>query len=474
MTTELKRLHEIIDGNFDEQVKTTQNIIRIKSVLDEQAATTSQPFGPGTASALEAFLAQARAMGFETKNLGNYVGYADLGDNGELIGILAHLDVVPEGTPTDWKHPPYSAVIDGGELWGRGSNDDKGPAVAALYAMAALRGSGAPLKKRFRLILGLDEESGSRCIKHYNEKEEIPVASFSPDAYFPVVNAEKGIVRITVSKKTRNSEDYSGPVLLMLDGGDRFNVVPDLARAVIACSDNEKKAISLACDGLETKELPDGVEITARGVSAHAMEPEKGKNAVQKLLSALVKIDMAPHDTVLLKTAYKLAGVGCDGAGLGIACSDEVSGPLTCNLAAVSVTKFSDDTVMSFKLDIRYPVTAKPDFIMSNIEKSCTAERVTLAVETHKKSLYMPETHKMVRTILDAYEALTGDRPKPISMGGGTYCRFMPNSVSAGPLFPDETELAHQPNERVSLDSLRRSTHIYGEIIARLNILGQA
>lgn len=467
-TTTNKTMHDLIEKHFDEQVATTQAVVRIKSVLDERAASPEHPFGPDLTHALDDFLARAAAMGFATKNADNYAGYAEMGDTGDLIGILVHLDVVPEGKESDWQHPPYAAVVEGGALHGRGAIDDKGPAVAALYAMRALRESGTTLKKRFRLILGLDEESGSRCILHYNEREEIPAFSFSPDAEFPVVNAEKGILRITVGKSAASTPGDT-PALVALSGGDRFNVVPDSASAEIACTPTQAQAITAAHADLETTETPRGVVLTAHGVSAHAMEPHKGKNAVQKLLACLAGLDLAPPDTALVQTVHALAGTGHDGEGFGIASSDDVSGPLTCNLAAIDLQPSGDARTIAAKFDIRYPVTADADDIAQKIAARARETGCSITVNTHKKPLYIPASHPTVQILLDAYEIIAGDRPAPISMGGGTYCRFMPNAVSAGPLFPGEPELAHQANEHVFLESLRKSTHIYGEALNRFN-----
>lgn len=464
---ENRKMHELIDASFDDQIRETQGVLRIRSVLDEGKIADGHPLGPDLSRALDDFLARAKRLGFETKNVDNYAGYAEMG-SGESIGVLAHLDVVPEGKESDWKHPPYAGEIEDGKLYGRGSVDDKGPAVAALFAMKALRDSGVPLKKRFRLILGLDEESGSRCMLHYNEVEAQPAFSFSPDASFPVVNAEKGILRATITKKVKVGGAYGKPELASLFGGDRFNVVPDEATAVLK---NPPESLKGACGDLEVKESRDTSTITARGASAHAMEPEKGVNAVQKLLACLKELALAPHDRELASAIQGLAGIGHAGEGLGIASSDEISGPLTCNLAAINLATSEDGAYkeISAKLDIRYPVTADSDKLIGSMYEATRSANAEIAINTHKKPLYIPETHPAVQILLDAYEAITGDRPKPISMGGGTYCRFMPNAVSAGPIFPGEVELAHQVDEYASLESLRKSTHIYAEALARFN-----
>ena len=469
MKTVNKKMHDILDLSFEEQLSQTQDIMKIRTVLDETKSTEEHPFGADVTAGLTDFLERAAAMGFKVKNIDNHIGYAEIGDDGELIGILAHLDVVPEGKLEDWKHPPYDAVIDNGELYGRGALDDKGPAMAALYALKAMRESGVPLKRRFRLILGLDEESGSRCITHYNKTEEEPVFSFSPDAEFPVVNAEKGILRATITVNATSSAADAGCKLTKLDGGDRFNVVPDGATAIIECSTEDAERICRYQGDFEIQRTAGGLSVKSIGVPAHAMEPSKGVNAVQKLLKFLSNIEFNPADAALIKTVYSLVGEGHSGKELGIAVSDEISGLLTCNVAAANLSRDSDHSKVELKFDIRYPVTADSEAVIENIKTAVKTAGSDVVFHAHKKPLYVPESHPAVRILLDAYEGITGDRPAPISMGGGTYCRFMPNAVSAGPVFPGQEELAHQANERVSVEDLRKSTHIYAEALARFN-----
>jgi succinyl-diaminopimelate desuccinylase len=416
-------------------------------------------------------LEMAARLGFRVKNVDNHAGYAEMGDGGELVGILAHLDVVPEGDAAAWDFPPYDASISDGMLYGRGAIDDKGPAVASLFAMRALRDSGIPLRHRFRLILGLDEESGSRCIKRYNEIEEIPAFSFSPDAIFPVVNAEKGILRVNITKTVRGTDGMADASIARLSGGERFNVVPDSAEASIICSREAADAIrNAARRECEITGAPNGLLIRTRGATAHAMEPEKGRNAAAEMVNLLRDLPLAPEDLELLGTLSRLACRGYDGHGLGVASSDDVSGPLTCNLGILKIAAGEPgEKKASAGLDIRYPVTADGEDILARARNAAEREGAELCVHTHKSPLFMPESSRVVRTLSDAYEAVTGNRLPPVSMGGGTYCRFMPNSVSFGPVFPGQPELAHQPNERVALEDMRRSTHIFAEALIRFN-----
>ena len=137
--------------------------------IDSQLGTPEEgkPFGEGPAKALSVGLQIAEEMGFRTVNLDNYCGYAEMGEGDEIVGIAGHLDIVPVGG--DWSYNPFELTRKGDYVYGRGTTDDKGPVMEALYAMKLLRDSGVKLNKRVRLIMGCNEETGSRCMQHYNE-----------------------------------------------------------------------------------------------------------------------------------------------------------------------------------------------------------------------------------------------------------------------------------------------------------------
>ena len=186
-------LNQLIDASFDRLVKDTQELVSINSVLDESTAGEGAPFGKGIRETLELILEKGKEMNMETKNCDGYAGHIQLGESGELMAILAHMDVVPAAG--QWTFDPYSAVVSDGKLYGRGAVDDKGPAMACLYAMKAIKDSGLPVSRRVRLILGTDEETFARGIHYYLDREEHPAFGFSPDAEFPIIHAEKGILR---------------------------------------------------------------------------------------------------------------------------------------------------------------------------------------------------------------------------------------------------------------------------------------
>lgn len=450
-------MHDRIDSYFPGLLKDLQTMVAYRSDAALYNPEPGHPFGRGLTETLNAFLAIADGYGFHTRNLDNYVGYAETSDDESLplYGIMAHLDVVPVGDESLWKYPPWGGVIDNGRLYGRGSFDDKGPAVAALHAMRAVRDS-VPLKCRLRLIVGIDEETGAfRCLKHYKQESDIPVASFSPDGAFPLINAEKGIIRITVEKQfTGNTASQQR--ITRLQGGIRTNVVPGKAFASVS-------GVVLT-DGGEGIAIH-GSEIEATGISTHVKLPWEGKNAILLLLQYLAGLDIQSGLGHYVKELNRLFRLEYTGQGLGIAAEDDVSGILTASLSVID----ADETHCSLKIDIRHPVTVERDTVVDKLRQVFAKLGAVLRVDSFNNPLYVPEDTPFVQLLLGAYSAVTGNAGRPLSTGGGTYCRDMPRSVSFGILFPGEESVAHCVDEYVSLESLNKAAHIYVEAFNRIN-----
>jgi succinyl-diaminopimelate desuccinylase len=462
---ETKHLHDTVDAGFDDMLASLSELVGVQSVLEESARSDAHPFGPRMTEALEKFLGTARKFGFRTANIDNMCGYAEIGE-GPLFGVLVHLDVMPAGNAENWESPPFEMTVRNGGVYGRGVSDDKGPAVSSLYALKALAASGVKLNRRFRIIAGLDEESGFRCVERYKKSEEIPEMSFSPDGMFPVVNGEKGILHFIMRRKISNMDAARLPELSSIKGGDRFNIVPDKLELFFRRASAGNLELVLMPTGAAIQNTGNGVLVQVHGKSAHAMEPQKGENAIQKFLAVVGSLDFGPPElhAELMKLGA-LFKMETDGTSLGIASSDDVSGDLTCNLAAISF----EDGVVSVKGDIRYPVKTRGDFVTGGLEKSAGEAGWTLEIASHSAPLFVPPGNELVRTLLDAYEAVTGEHGEPISIGGGTYCKAIPNAVSYGATFPQDEDTAHRPNEYLPLDSMRKMTHIYAEALARFN-----
>lgn len=450
------KLNAIIESMHDEMIDTLQKWIRVPSVKGE--AAPGAPFGKEVRSMLDMALADCEQMGFKTQNFDGYIAHADLGEGSDedALAILAHLDVVPEGD--GWKYPPYGAVIENGRMYGRGTSDDKGPAVAALYAMKAVKDAGIPLLRKVRLILGCDEESGWEDIAHYNKVATMPRMGFSPDASYPIINIEKGICRLELHGVLSNE----GLQVIAFNNGERPNVIPGRASALVAgdaATVAQAEAAAKKLDIPAEVQLTDkGVSITVTGISGHAAYPETARNANGEMLLLLRELGVQ-GDLCLL--ADKI-GLDYRGEGLEISVSDGISGYLTCNLGIIR----AGEGGVYATLDIRYPVMTNPDMIIKNVSASLPGMRVD-AMEV-KEPHYVPAGSELVQNLLDAYHEVTGYERKCLYTGGGTYARSLQEGVAFGASFPQDEDLAHQANEYADIEGLYKNIKIFALAIVKL------
>lgn len=422
------------------------SLLSVDSVQGEPAE--GAPFGKGTLEVLERFLSLASSFGMKTENVEGYCGWAEIGE-GELLGIPFHLDTVPFGE--DWTHSPLGEIAEeGGEtiIYGRGTEDDKGPAVALLYALKSLLDEGKKPKRRIRLIAGLNEESGWKCVERYLATEEIPALSFSPDADFPVIHCEKGVLHALV---TMNKPDE----IFSFEGGERVNMVAD--RAVLEVKSLSDAAFSKCLKGgIKVKFIDGGFRLSATGVSAHGSTPEKGENAILKILYAV------KSSSEFLADLYD-AFHPSDGSGVGLALSDEKSGALSLNLGKVE-TKGEE---LTFSLDIRYPVSYTEKEILSALQESL-GDKSSIRVQGRHLPLYVDPASELVTKLLSAYNEVTGESASSIAIGGATYARAFPNAVAFGPVFPGEESRIHQKDECVSLAAFLKCAEIYRRALEKL------
>lgn len=461
------RLDDQIDRMREDIVSAVRTCIQIKSVKDVAHAAQGSPFGPGIQDALEWTLSLGEKLGFDVKNVDGYAGHIEVG-SGDLLGILGHLDVVPEGD--GWSVPPYSATIKDGKIYGRGALDDKGPSLAALFAMKAIKDANIPLNKRVRLILGTDEESGWADMDYYLKKEEVPVIGFAPDAEFPLIHAEKGILHLELKKTL----EESFPHLVSIQGGERANVVPDVCEIIVTGLDRDYITQSLdsfafpkdVSGQLPSQQTGPEVKLSFKGVGAHGSLPQNGKNAVLYALKFLRKLPLSSDEQQILDFILTYPGTGFNGEGFGIAFSDEPSGQLSLNLGILELT--SDK--VRFVLDIRYPVTYCQDDVLLPIENVSQREGYTFNVINHQKAHHVPKDSPLVQSLLKAYADVTGLKPYAFAIGGGTYAKALPQGVAFGPVFPGEPDVIHCADEYISIDNLLLTTKVYAQAI--LNIAG--
>ena len=463
-------LDRIVESYRDELIANIQKWVSVPSVK-APASGPNAPFGPEVRRMLDMALADAKAFGFDVRDVDGYAMDVTYGSGPETMGMLAHLDVVPLGD--GWKHDPIGGEIDGGKIYGRGTTDDKGPALCALYAMRAVKEAGIPMKDGVRLILGCDEETGMSDLRHYASKMQMPDYGFSPDAEFPVINIEKGGVNMLLSKVTGGEDGAALPVY-SLYAGERPNVVPAEAKAEVGLKGmtlaqlNEKlSAVCAAHDRFRVEAFPKGdgrAEVIATGVNAHAAMPEGGVNAAGMLLIALKEINAGGGSREAIAMLADVLGLEYTGEKLGIAVSDELSGALTCNLGILRY----DGNQISAHLDIRYPICGDEVKMLGQAAKTVSPAGMAVTLIGSHTPLHVPAEHKIVKGLLKVYHEVTGLPAYTIAIGGGTYSRMMPNTVAFGVCFPGDMDVCHIADEYIDIEKMMLGVKIFAHAIVEL------
>ena len=461
-----------INAYFDDPARRQQlveaisRLVRIRSVREE--AQPGMPFGPGPAAALAEGLKLAEELGFSVKNYDNYVGAVDFNDQETQLHILCHLDVVGEGT--GWTvTEPYEPIEVDGMLYGRGTDDDKGPVAAVLLAMQAVKDLGVPLKKNVRLLLGTDEESGSQDIAYYYSKEPYAPCTFSPDGEFPVINLEKGSYK-PVFTKTWAAESAT-PRVKELHGGFRINVLPPEAECVVAGLSAE--AAQPYCDKAAAEtgvtyvltERGDDLHILCKGKGAHASTPEEGVNAITGLIHLLCALPLAKVGSTAALHALNALFPHGDYAGkaLGIAQADEMSGPLTLAFSLLEL----NDTGLSGQFDSRVPVCANEENCKAAAEAAFAKFGFT-AEGGMQAPHYTPADTPLVSTLLKCYEQYSGRKGECLAIGGGTYVHDIPGGVAFGCAMPGFNGNMHGADEHTCIADQLTAAKIFAQAIIDL------
>ncbi|MFD2236959.1 succinyl-diaminopimelate desuccinylase [Aureimonas populi] len=121
---------------------------------------------PAEGGALTALQAMLEPMGFSVERpVFRQEGTPDVenmlavrGTRGPHLAFNGHTDVVPPGDEGDWRHPPFSAAVEDGEMFGRGAVDMKGGIACFVAALARLVEKGALEEGRVSLLITGDEE----------------------------------------------------------------------------------------------------------------------------------------------------------------------------------------------------------------------------------------------------------------------------------------------------------------------------
>jgi len=457
-------LNNYIEDIKDEIIHSTCEIINIPSVFDD---TDSTPFGIHTVEALNYMLDLGKSFGFKTKNIDNMCGYIEFGEGDKLLGIIAHLDVVP--AEDDWTYSPFNATIDNNNIYGRGAIDDKGPAIAALYAMKAVAYN-YNLDKRVRLILGLNEENAWKCIERYKETEELPDVAFSPDANFPCIYAEKTIETLYLKQKYEKN-----PTLYIEDistNNNAINVVPKFCSIILGFDNtkitNIKNTVTNIIDNykydINIEEIDNShIKLVSLGTAAHAAHPELGSNALSKVLIVLYDLFTEYNIHIdILDYFIKYIGDDYTGKKLGIDFEDE-SGILTLNTAQFILEKDH----LSIGFNLRIPVSYDYNNIEKEFKKYCN-NNLEVNVARIQEPLYFEKSHPLVQKLCNIFNEYNNSNLEPMAIGGGTYARAFENCISFGPQMPNTKDMCHQTDEYISIDNLLFCAKVYAKAILEL------
>lgn len=457
---------KLAEAKKDDILRDLDELIAIDSSEDLNNTSKEYPVGPGPVKAMKKFLSFAERDGFHTKNVDNYAGRVDFGEGDQTLGIIGHMDVVPAGD--GWETDPFKMLIKDGKIIGRGSADDKGPALAAYYGMLLLKEAGFKPKKKIDFIVGTNEETNWVGINYYLKHEKTPDQVFSPDAEYPIINGEQGIYTLELSFKEDN--DQGSVKLKKFTAGIATNVTPQKAYATIEADnlDEIKTAFEkfLAENKLEGRFEIDGntanLELTGQG--AHASAPQVGRNAATFLALFLDQFDFKGRDKNYLHFLADVEHEDFQGKKLGVFHHDELMGDLS---SAPSIFEYEQNGPAILKDNIRYPQGTNPDKMVKQVEEKFS-DILTASYDSFEEPHYVPGDDPLVKTLLKVYEHQTGKKGHEVVIGGGTYGRLFKHGVAFGAQPEDAPMVMHQANEYMMVKDLIDSIAIYAEAIYEL------
>ena len=440
-----KQVDKWIEEHQDEMIADLQALVKYRTVYEEGTEEPGKPFGPVTYDCLEAALKMGEKLGFETDNVDGYAGSIMAGEGEQTLGILAHLDVVPEST--GWDHDPYGGEIIDGNIFGRGTIDDKGPAIAAMYALKAIKETGLKFKNKVNIILGCNEESGMLCLEYYKKNRPIPDFSFSPDGEYPLTNSEKSC-SVTVWK----NEYPSG---IKFSAGTVHNAVPGEASAEVPLA----MGVVRAAAEMFAEDSPFGVAVTAGeegttkikviGETAHASMPETGLNAIQGMLELLAALPLADADSEAVKSLHELIGMDVHAEGFDLDKTD-VSGRMTFNVGIINW----DEKGYEITFDMRVPLSISEEELTKALSEGMETAGAKASMLDWSQGYSIPDDEPFVKSLIKVFNERTGEDWAPKHIGGGTYARHLPNAVSFGIEGYMCPASAHVANEYIGIDQL--------------------
>ena len=462
MTIDFKQ--EVLNHKED-LLKDLFELLSVRSILGTDI-TEETPFGSGPREALDLILSFGKRDGYKTKLVENKAGHIEVGQGEELFGILGHVDVVPV-VEADWTSHPFKPEIRDGKIFARGSLDDKGPTMAAYYAVKLLDKLGVKWNKRVRVIIGSDEETGFRCVEAYFKHEEQPASGFTPDAMFPLVYAEKARATFDHKLKFVVEDGNYNYKLVKFNGGQVLNMVIASAKAELVgeVSDiKEKFENFLAQEKLDGEvTVEDTIKLTLKGKAAHGSTPQYGINGATKLAEFLSTLGLDNNGKNFVNYIVEKLANDPFGEKLGIDYSDNEMGEATYNYGILDYDLEKKVGIVS--TDCRHPMKFDLVARLNGVK----VDNIDIEVTSTKEAHYVPKDDELVTTLMDVYRKHTGDtKNDAFVLGGGTYARCLKKGVAFGLLFPGKEDTMHQANEYLEVEDLLLATAIYAEGIYKL------
>ena len=449
----------------EDLLKDLFELLSVRSILGTDI-TEETPFGSGPREALDLILSFGERDGYKTKLVENKAGHIEVGEGDEIFGILGHVDVVPV-VEADWISHPFKPEVRDGKIFARGSLDDKGPTMAAYYAVKLLDKLGVKWNKRIRVIIGSDEETGFRCVEAYFKHEEQPASGFTPDAMFPLVYAEKARATFDHKLKFVDEDGNYNYKLVKFNGGQVLNMVIASAKAELVgeVSDIKEKFENFLeqekLDGEVTVE--DTIKLTLKGKAAHGSTPQYGINGATKLAEFLSTLGLDNNGKNFVDYIVEKLANDPFGEKLGIDYKDNEMGEATYNYGILDYDLEKKVGIVS--TDCRHP--KKFDLVVRL--NGVKVDNIDIEITSTKEAHYVPKDDELVTTLMDVYRKHTGDtKNDAFVLGGGTYARCLKKGVAFGLLFPGKEDTMHQANEYLEIEDLLLATAIYAEGIYKL------
>lgn len=442
-------------------------LIRYPSIADANSAV--RPFGAACRDVLDAYLEIGKKHGFSVDNHDYYVGELYLPQwehKSHRIGLLGHLDVVPVGE--GWIYPPFEGIVKDGLIIGRGSQDNKGPCLTALYTVMCLRDLAVPLEYDICALAGTDEESGMGDVLYYRDHCSLPDLILVTDSGFPICYGERGIVSgQLVSEKNLSDQ------ILSISAGTAAGILPAYAEIRMKRSKNllqKLQGIPTQAKDYGWKEEGEELIFWAAGIGGHLAFAKNARSAIPSLLHFLLDYDLFEYesDREIFSFAADVTG-SSDGSALSIDCADEISGAMKFGCGVMKM----EARHLQIGFSARCPLSADREEVLASIKKHSIEKGYEVKQPRILEANYFPKETPVVDTLSKVFQQVTGLDWEPQVFEAGTHARKLPNAVAFGPgglagtctsgsdLLPEGHGGAHQPDECQSIEALCMALKIY-------------